>query len=136
MKKILATIFSIAMLASAVSTVYAQGLINTDTASSFASEVKQEAGFTQVSIGDIVANVIKASLSLLAVIFVVLIVLSGFRWMTSQGNEEMVKEAQSTIKTALIGLIIVLAAWGITYFVFKYLPFSGTGMGPQGGTSG
>lgn len=136
MKKILATIFSLIILVSVGSSVAAQGLIDSNTASSFADDVKTEAGFSGLRVGDIVGTVIRASLSLLAIIFVVLIILAGFRWMTSQGNEKNIEEAQQTIKTALIGLIIVLAAWSITYFVFKYLPFGGTGIGPQGGTSG
>lgn len=135
MKKIFASFFSLIIIVSTISSVAAQGLIDTNTAKDFASEVKTEAGFSSLRIGDIVATVIKAALSLLAVIFIVLIILAGFKWMTAQGNEENVKQAQETLKTAIIGLIIVLAAYGITFFVFRYLPFGGTG-GVQGGTGG
>jgi cytochrome bd-type quinol oxidase subunit 2 len=135
MKKIFASFFSLVIIVSTISSTAAQGLIDTNTAKDFASEVKTEAGFSSISIGDIVATVIKGALSLLAVVFIILIVLAGFKWMTAQGNEENVKQAQETLKTAIIGLIIVLAAYGITYFVFRYLPFGGTG-GVQGGTGG
>ncbi|MFA6994809.1 MAG: pilin [Patescibacteria group bacterium] len=109
----------------------AQSLLNADTANNFTSQVGTAADFTQVSMGTIIAALIQAALGLLAIIFVILIVLSGFRWMTANGNEENVKKAQETLKTAIIGLVIVLAAWSITYFVFTYLPFSGgSSMGP------
>lgn len=35
------------------------------------------------------------------------------------------KKAQGSLKNAVIGLIIVLAAYAITYSVFTYLPFAG-----------
>jgi ABC-type phosphate transport system auxiliary subunit len=54
-------------------------------------------------------------------------IVAGFQWMTAAGNETKVEKALSMIKTAVIGLIIVLAAYAITYFIFTYLPFSGTG---------
>lgn len=92
-----------------------------------AREVQDAAGFGETSIGVVVAGIIRAALGLLAIIFVILTILSGFRWMTAGGNEENVKSARETLKTAIIGLIIVLAAYAITYFIFKYLPFSGTG---------
>jgi uncharacterized membrane protein YwzB len=63
---------------------------------------------------------------LLAIVFVILIIIAGFHWMMAGGNEEAIKKAQSSIKSALMGLIIVLAAWGIVSFVFNYLPFSGS----------
>jgi len=135
MKKIFATIFSLIILVSAVTSVAADGLINTDTARNFTDQVKTTAGFSSLSVGDVVATIIKAALSLLAIIFIVLIILAGYRWMTASGNEEKIKKAQETLTTAIIGLIIVLAAYGITYFVFKYLPFGGSG-GVQGGTGG
>jgi hypothetical protein len=91
-----------------------------------AGTVRHFAGFSSnASVGGIIAAIIRAILSLLAAIFLVLMILSGFKWMTAAGNEEQVKKAQETIKSALIGLVIVLAAYAITYYVFTYLPFSG-----------
>lgn len=65
-------------------------------------------------------NIINIALSLLGVIFVVLTVYGGFLYMTARGNEEQTKKGQSIIVQALIGLIIVLSAYAISYFVFKF----------------
>lgn len=99
-------------------------------------DVQRTAGFSNASVGSIIATIIRAILGLLAAIFMVLMVLSGFKWMTAAGNESQVEKAQETIKAALIGLIVVLAAYAITYYVFTYLPFSGgqAGIGLDGGT--
>ncbi len=84
-------------------------------------------------LGLIMATVIKAFLGLLGIIFIVLIITAGYKWMTAGGNEEKVKEAQEMIKKAVIGLIIIVAAYAITYFVFNALPWGGTNTG-QGGS--
>jgi polyferredoxin len=77
------------------------------------------------SLGAIVAIVIQAALGLLGVIFLVIMVFAGYRWMTASGNEEAVKTSKEMITRAIIGLIIVLMAYAITYFIFNQLPFSG-----------
>lgn len=82
-------------------------------------------GLSSFSLGSVIAFVIQAALSLLGIIFLVIIVFAGYRWMTAAGNEEAIKKSQEAIKRAIIGLIIVLMAYAITYFVFKQLPFTG-----------
>lgn len=70
----------------------------------------------------IVGQVIQVFLGLLATIFILLLVLAGYNWMTAAGSEDKVKKAQETIKVAIIGLLIILAAYIITYFVFLAVP--------------
>jgi ABC-type nickel/cobalt efflux system permease component RcnA len=48
-------------------------------------------------------------------------VIAGFTWMTSSGNEEKIKKATATIKAATIGLILTLSAWAIWKFIFERL---------------
>lgn len=130
-------LLSIIALWAAGPTLLQAQIINNETASDFAGQVGQHAGFsTTTNLGYIIASLISGFLALIALIFIVLMVLSGFRWMTSAGNEETIKKSQDTIKNSLIGLVIVLAAWAITYFVFTQLPFGAPAIGPQGGTSG
>src|SRR6056297_1377608 len=93
---------------------------------------KGPSGFGDASVGDIVASGIRAFLGLLGVIFIILIVLGGYKWMTAQGNEEKVNEAKDLIKRAVIGIIIITAAYAITYFVFDVLEgITGGGSGPN-----
>jgi hypothetical protein len=81
----------------------------------------KNAGFADASIGEIAATIIEVVLSLLGVIFVGLLVFAGFQWMTAGGNEEKVEKARNLITRAIIGLIIVVAAYSITFFVFNAL---------------
>ena len=80
------------------------------------------AGFsTTMETENIVAIVIELVLGFLGIIFVILMIFSGYQWMTAGGNEEQVKKATARIKNAVIGLIIVVFAYAITAFVFKNL---------------
>lgn len=67
------------------------------------------------------ASIIKVFLSLLGVVFLALLVYGGFTWMKAQGEEEEITRAKDTIKQAIIGLIIVLSAYAITFFVTSNL---------------
>ncbi|MFH1427705.1 MAG: MMCAP2_0565 family pilin-like conjugal transfer protein [Patescibacteria group bacterium] len=64
----------------------------------------------------IAVRVIKAFLGFMGVIFVFLLVIGGYKYMTSGGNEEKTREAIGRIRTAIIGLIIILMAWAFTTF--------------------
>ena len=144
MKKIIKILFPLIALLLTFGYVSAAGTVidqaTYDMLNDNTKQVQQAAGLGEASIGTIIASIIQAGLGLLAAIFLVLMIIAGFQWMTASGNEAQVKKAQDTIKTAVIGLVIVLAAYAITYFIFKYLPFSGSiggvNGGPQGGGSG
>jgi preprotein translocase subunit SecG len=69
----------------------------------------------------VVVNIIKIVLGFLAIIFVVLIIIAGFKWMTAGGNQDRIKEATAQIKNAVIGLLIILVSYSITVFVFRAL---------------
>lgn len=78
-------------------------------------------GYAYKSLPEAVGNVILAVISILGVIFVVLIVFAGFKWMLAQGDETKTKEALSLITNSIIGLAIILAAYAISYFVINTL---------------
>jgi len=78
------------------------------------------AGFTEPrSIPEIIGAIIGTFLSFLGIIFLCLIIYGGFIWMTSRGNEIKVLKAKKIITQAVVGLIIILSAYSITYFVFN-----------------
>lgn len=82
----------------------------------------EAAGFAEPkSIGEIAGAIIGTFLSFLGIIFLGLVIYGGFLWMTSAGNEGKVMKAKETLTQAVIGLIIILSAYSITYFVFNAL---------------
>jgi len=74
-------------------------------------------GLNNTTPQNLVVNIIKVILTFLALIAVVLILYAGFLWMTAAGNDDKVAQAKSIITNAVIGLVLILAAWGITNWV-------------------
>lgn len=62
-----------------------------------------------------------ALLSLMGVVFLVLIIYAGITWMTAEGDEAKVEKAKKILTQAIIGLIIILAAYAISLFVINAL---------------
>lgn len=87
--------------------------------------VGEKAGYeenvNQYVMSQLIGNVIQTFLSLLGVIFIVLIIYGGFKWMKASGRAEEVEKAQSIIRQAIIGLIITVGSWAITSFVLSRL---------------
>jgi amino acid transporter len=71
------------------------------------------ASFLNTRIGSMIGIV----LSFVGVIFLILMIYAGISWMTASGNQEKVTKAKELIINAIIGLIIVLAAYAITAFI-------------------
>jgi hypothetical protein len=69
----------------------------------------------------VIGKVINVALGFLGVIAVCIILLGGFKWMTAGGNEEKTGEARQLLGAGVIGLIIILASWGIANFVINSL---------------
>ncbi|RLC39037.1 hypothetical protein DRH27_00740 [Candidatus Falkowbacteria bacterium] len=76
-------------------------------------------------VGQIAELVIEGFLSVLGVIFIILMIVAGYNWMSAAGDEQKVQKAKDTILRAIIGLIILVSAYAITYFVFKHMPAGG-----------
>ncbi len=64
---------------------------------------------------------IKVVLSITGSLFLMLIVFAGYVRLTAQGEEERIKKSNSTAIAAVLGLSIVLLAYGITLFVTSRL---------------
>ena len=56
---------------------------------------------------------------LAGVVAVGLVIISGIRFMISQGDPGKVAQARSSLTFAIIGLVIVILAYAIVTFVFK-----------------
>jgi len=96
-------------------------------------------GIEQVNTGLNIANtspiatigrVINFLLGFLGIIAIGLVIYAGFLWMTSGGSEEKILTAKKILINASVGIIIILSAWGIVFFVMsKLLDVTGSGTG-------
>jgi len=80
----------------------------------------------------VAGRVINFVLGFLGVIAVGLIAYAGFLWMTADGDEEKVGTAKKILKNGVIGLVIILASWGIALFILSKLSDAANNSGNTG----
>lgn len=119
MRRKIFTIFAFfALLASAFALagfVHAQGLdVGTN-------EINNSIALSATDPRVTVARIINFILLFLGVIAVALFIYAGFIWMTSNGSEEKIEQAKKILRNAVIGLVIVLSAWGVVTFIMNKL---------------
>jgi glucose uptake protein GlcU len=70
-----------------------------------------------ISLGDRIKTIVNILLYILGAIAVVMIVIGGVRYTTSNGDSASTKSAKDTILYAVIGLIVAILAYAIVNFV-------------------
>jgi hypothetical protein len=67
----------------------------------------------------VIANIIRIALGFLGIIAVGLVLYAGFLWMTAAGAADKIERAKKILIGAVIGLIIILASFGIATFILN-----------------
>lgn len=79
------------------------------------------AGFSQpletLTLGQVIGAAIVLILIVAAVVFFFILIIGGVRWITSGGDKAATEGARNQITAALVGLVIVFAAWAIMQLV-------------------
>lgn len=70
-------------------------------------------GLENITVPAIVPVVVRLVLIAAALVALVFLIIGGIKWITSGGDKTAVESARSTITSALIGLVVVFAAWAI-----------------------
>lgn len=92
-----------------------------------AGNIATKAGYdeaNQFTLSQTVGRLIKVALSMVGTIFLALTIYAGVLWMTAAGNEEQVEKAINIVKSSVLGLVIVVGAYGITVFVLLAISVS------------
>jgi hypothetical protein len=77
-----------------------------------------------------IARITNFLIGFIGVFVIIRLVMSGFQMVMSQGNEESIKGAKSGITNALIGLVLVFAAYLIVNIIFSVIGVSGFNINP------
>lgn len=93
------------------------------------------AGLASQDLKVTVENIVRIIFGFLGILLVLLLLYAGFLWLTSQGNKDQIERAKKIITSAVVGLVLVLAAYGIAAFII-YSLLGATGPGGTGGTGG
>ncbi|MBI4426803.1 MAG: Ig-like domain-containing protein [Candidatus Kerfeldbacteria bacterium] len=83
------------------------------------ADIGGSVGLGTADLRNVVFNVIRWVLGILALVAVSYIIYGGFIWLTAAGNPERIQKAKRIIINAVIGLVIVLLAFAIVSFVVR-----------------
>ncbi len=72
---------------------------------------------TNVSFSSILSGGISLILIIAAILFFFMLVIGGIRWIMSGGDKGQTEAARNQITAALVGLVIVFAAWAIAQLI-------------------
>ena len=121
MKKIaaFAATTAIAAVIALPAATFAQGTLNANDlgVGAISNDIKLGSG----DVRQTAARIINVALSFLGLISVVIVLIGGFKYMVSGGNDTKTDEAKKLITSGIIGLAIILSAWAITSFVIGQL---------------
>ncbi|RLC39034.1 hypothetical protein DRH27_00725 [Candidatus Falkowbacteria bacterium] len=128
-KKRLLFVVLIIFLAGSLFAFVNMGAVNADDAfkkfTDGYEKTGEKAGYEDTNLNkelpQVIGKIISAVLALLGIIFLFLIIYGGYIWMLARGNENDTKKAKDIITNAIIGLLVVVGAYAITFFVSNSL---------------
>ena len=74
---------------------------------------KAASNLPDVSVANLISDIIKQILTWTFTISVIALIVAGFYYLTSQGDEEKSTKAKDVIKYLIAGLLVISAAYGI-----------------------
>ncbi|MEA3272341.1 MAG: Ig-like domain-containing protein, partial [Patescibacteria group bacterium] len=95
-------------------------------------EVGETTGLSGQDIRITIAKIIRNAFALLGIIAVGIFVFAGYTYMTAGGDAGKVETAKAWMKNAVIGILIMLSAFGITQFIINQLEGAFYGRGGRG----
>lgn len=104
----------------ALSTVLVAAPVAVESASAQVQDglnMTKTADTQNTSVNTLIRNVINILLWAIGIVSVIMIIIGGFRYVTSNGDSSQVTAAKNTIMYSVIGLIIAIFAYGIVNFV-------------------
>jgi len=72
---------------------------------------------SEIRVPGIISAGIRLVVIVAAIIFFFILVIGGIRWIASGGDKDQTKAARNQITAALVGLVIVFAAWAIVALI-------------------
>mgnify|MGYP001558903174 CR=1 FL=1 len=84
---------------------------------------------TNTGINDIIIKVLNILLGVAFLVAVLFLVIGGFRYITSAGNEEVAGKGRATIINALIGVVVIILSYVIVQVVARTVTTTGNTTG-------
>jgi|SRR5581483_12007108 len=80
------------------------------------------------SLPELISNVVKIMLMFAGIIAVVFIIIGGYQYITSAGNDEAAEKGKKTLVNAIIGIVVIVLSYAIISVITNLVSSpSGTG---------
>ena len=127
----LAIMFLCAIILGNIASAQLDPTFVTEQAQPFLVPFVENTGYnTANTIPNFIAGVIALLLGAMGMIFLALIVYGGWMWMTARGASDQVGKAKEIISSAIIGMVIVIAGYFISFYIIR-VAFLTTQNAPQ-----
>lgn len=70
-----------------------------------------------LEVPDIISGLIRLTVVIAAIVFFFILVIGGIKWIASGGDKAQTEAARNQITAALVGLVVVFAAWAIVALI-------------------
>lgn len=118
MKRFLSKIFATIFLCGALLTIAQPAFAAADPYGLQAARNASQYKDSKKSLPEVAGALIGVAFSVIGIVFLGLALYAGYKWMTAQGNEKDVTKARDTLINATIGIVLMVAAYAITNFMF------------------
>ena len=108
-----ASVLSTASLSGSVSAQVSKGIDTATTSEMKGKSIDGDKG--------LIKTVVNVLLWVVGILSVIMIIFSGFRYITSAGDASKTKSARSTLIYSVVGLIVAIMAWAIVNMVINRL---------------
>lgn len=71
------------------------------------------------SVPQLIGNVVKAILSIVGALALLMFVFGGFTWLTSGGSADKIKKGKDILMWATIGLVVIFASYTLVDFLLR-----------------
>ena len=121
MKKLITSFVALALAVLGLGVVAAPAYAVTvdDSVSQYIDDAAGSANADTTDLSSTIGTIISFALGVIAVLCVVIIIVAGVTYATSQGNSEKVTKATHTILYGIVGLVVCLLAFAIVNFVLS-----------------
>lgn len=66
------------------------------------------------------SNLLNVATTLAGIVFGIMLIVGGFKFIFAGGNPEGVKSAQNTLTFAVIGLVVMIGAWFVLLLIKQF----------------
>lgn len=101
----------------AVAPVGAQSVFDQGCEEQPNSPICKQTNNSERKVSNFIQNIVSTLMFVLGAICVIVIIIGGIRYATADGDAGKISQAKNTILYAVVGLIVALLAYAITFFV-------------------